>query len=401
MSHNVEDWSSCETWLAKPPLALWFMALSMKIFGVNEIALRLPSLIFSTLTIYIVYLIGRKLYSNNVGLMSAFFYSINGILYEINIGLLSGDHVDTLFHLLFHISIYALISKNTFSSIKIGIFIGCIVGFAFLTKWIMAFFIIFVGTIYIIYVRKDIIQLLKFLSSLTLAFVIISFPWLCWIFRQFPIEANLILKGMFSPITSVVQEHNGSILYYLDSIRINVNELVYLPIIFLVVKFITRMTKERFLLLSWIMIPLVLLSLSSTKREVYILMAATPLFISISVFILYLNQIKFKYVKYSVFIIILQSLFYIAAVRYSVERVKPWNARLTKPDYRLEIENLIHNSNVPSDSIVIVNERYYIDARFYYNVIGYRYVNDSIINTIKSKNYKVYKNVDGKYFLVD
>ncbi len=54
-----------------------------------------------------------------------------------------------------------------------------------------------------------------------------------------------------------------------------------------------------------------------------------------------------------------------------------------------------------ADSIILVNEPHYIDARFYYGLLGYRYLNDSTINVIKSNGYNVYKNVDGKYQIID
>jgi 4-amino-4-deoxy-L-arabinose transferase-like glycosyltransferase len=43
----------------KPPLAIWAMALSAKLLGLNETALRLPSAIASGLTVFVVYGIGR------------------------------------------------------------------------------------------------------------------------------------------------------------------------------------------------------------------------------------------------------------------------------------------------------------------------------------------------------
>lgn len=50
---NHEIWSFSHIWFSKPPLAHWPMAASMSIFGVNEIALRLPSLLFSIGSIWL------------------------------------------------------------------------------------------------------------------------------------------------------------------------------------------------------------------------------------------------------------------------------------------------------------------------------------------------------------
>jgi len=54
-------------------LQYWFSAVSAKIFGLNELAIRLPSLIFGVLTIWAVYLLGKELFNRNVGLVAAAF----------------------------------------------------------------------------------------------------------------------------------------------------------------------------------------------------------------------------------------------------------------------------------------------------------------------------------------
>ena len=52
---DYQDWMSSHIWLHKPPGALWPMAASMAVFGVNEIALRLPSILLSTLSVWLKY----------------------------------------------------------------------------------------------------------------------------------------------------------------------------------------------------------------------------------------------------------------------------------------------------------------------------------------------------------
>ncbi len=48
-----------------------------KLFGYSEVAVRLPSVIFGVLTIWLVYLIGKKIGSAKLGLMSALLIAIN------------------------------------------------------------------------------------------------------------------------------------------------------------------------------------------------------------------------------------------------------------------------------------------------------------------------------------
>jgi len=53
-------------------LQYWVSALSSRVFGLNEFAIRFPSVIFGVLTIWAIYLLGKELFNRNVGLISAF-----------------------------------------------------------------------------------------------------------------------------------------------------------------------------------------------------------------------------------------------------------------------------------------------------------------------------------------
>lgn len=67
-----------------PPLYYMFMIVWTKIFGYTEIFLRLPSVLCSLMTGYILYLIGKKYYSTITGFWFAALYLLNplGIYYS-------------------------------------------------------------------------------------------------------------------------------------------------------------------------------------------------------------------------------------------------------------------------------------------------------------------------------
>lgn len=54
-------YKSGQPWFEKPPLYFWVGMLSVKVFGENEFAMRLPSILFSLITLLFTYLIVRKL----------------------------------------------------------------------------------------------------------------------------------------------------------------------------------------------------------------------------------------------------------------------------------------------------------------------------------------------------
>jgi mannosyltransferase len=59
-----------------PPLYFSIMLAWMHVFGSSEFALRLPSVLISTLTIPVVYLLGHKVAGRSVGLIAALIFAI-------------------------------------------------------------------------------------------------------------------------------------------------------------------------------------------------------------------------------------------------------------------------------------------------------------------------------------
>lgn len=55
----------------KPPLLYWLNAASMKLFGLNEFAARLPSALSGLATVLATYVIARRLYDRRIALISA------------------------------------------------------------------------------------------------------------------------------------------------------------------------------------------------------------------------------------------------------------------------------------------------------------------------------------------
>lgn len=55
-------------------IALWIWT---RLFGISEVVTRIPSVIFGVLAVYLIYLIGQKLHSKSLGLISALLLAIN------------------------------------------------------------------------------------------------------------------------------------------------------------------------------------------------------------------------------------------------------------------------------------------------------------------------------------
>jgi 4-amino-4-deoxy-L-arabinose transferase-like glycosyltransferase len=73
----------------KPPLFIWIQAISMKVFGINEFAARLPNAIFGILTMILIYTFAKKLFKGHVahwwvlsylGAITPLFYFKTGLI---------------------------------------------------------------------------------------------------------------------------------------------------------------------------------------------------------------------------------------------------------------------------------------------------------------------------------
>nr|MBA3707012.1 glycosyltransferase family 39 protein [Bacteroidota bacterium] len=74
MPYDIQSWTSSHIWLHKQPIPLWTMAVSMWLFGVNEIALRLPSIVLTTIGIYLTFYIASYFFNKKTAFIAAFLY---------------------------------------------------------------------------------------------------------------------------------------------------------------------------------------------------------------------------------------------------------------------------------------------------------------------------------------
>lgn len=282
LSYDYTQWYRNHIWLHKQPLPLWLMAASMKLFGTSEFAIRLPSLLLSILLIVVVFFFCIKWYSHKVALLAAFFISINGLFIELGAGRVATDHYDVLFAAFIFIALFfsqqhALRKKTAYALLS-----GCFVGFALLTKWLPALIVLPIHALLLKQYTFSNTQILKTLGISFLAAIVIALPWQLYILSAFPKEASWEYFHHWLHITSALEGHaDPGSFYYLNMIRINYSEIIYLPLAYLIYKVFTDSAK-RYLylaLLVWIVFPILFFSLAKTKMQGYILFVAPALFI--------------------------------------------------------------------------------------------------------------------------
>lgn len=116
----------------KPPLFIWMQALSMKVFGVNELAARFPNVICSGLTLVVLYNIGKSLHSTRFGLLWTLVYA-GSILPQFYF---RSGIIDPWFNLFIFLGIHQLIKASSLKEIKSWpVFLSAVlIGLAVITK---------------------------------------------------------------------------------------------------------------------------------------------------------------------------------------------------------------------------------------------------------------------------
>lgn len=135
---DFRNWTETHIWLHKGILPLWQIALSFAVLGVNTFALRLPSAVLSTASVWLTYAIGRELLDRRSALIAAALQAFNFSLVMLVHGYLFSDHVDTTLLFWVELGIYFLIRAGRTGKQRYLLLAGIAQGLAFLTKRYLA-----------------------------------------------------------------------------------------------------------------------------------------------------------------------------------------------------------------------------------------------------------------------
>ncbi len=218
LPYDYKSWISNHIWLHKPPLPLWIMALSLKIFGINEIALRLPSIFMTTAGIWLMYKTAEKLTNEKVAFFSAFLYSVHGLIIELTGGRTATDHIDIFFLFFIQLAIYSTLKARP--GILNALCTGILVGLAILCKSLPALIVLPIMALWAIQQKVPVRDLVRHQLVAVMAIVAVKMPWVWYTYQYFPLEAAWENKFSVLHITEVLEGHHGSILYHIDKIRI-------------------------------------------------------------------------------------------------------------------------------------------------------------------------------------
>jgi 4-amino-4-deoxy-L-arabinose transferase-like glycosyltransferase len=399
LPYDYRDWSANHVWLHKQPFPLWCMALSMKIFGVNEIALRLPSIGLSTLSVLGTFLIGKHLFSVKTGILAAFLHAVHGLSIELTGGRTATDHVDVFFQgLIVFAVVFALYHAKTKNTGWLMLMSLCC-GLAILTKWLPALIVLLLWAVLCwqyntLTLREGVLY--GALALLMIGAVVL--PWQIWIHTRFPKEATweqqLNLKHFFESI----EGHGRPVYYYLNEIRIVYGEMIYLPLAWLIYIWAKKMRSAYWFLGVWIFVPLLFFSAATTKMPAYLQISAPAFFLLTAFSVRYGLAIR-KKTRYPLLVIVLVAGLVVLPVRYLFEPTKFFSTKERSPEWAEKLKEL-NRSLEPGKRYVLFGEERPIEAMFYCEeLVAYPNTpNSAEIEDLESLGYTVILKDDKKSF---
>lgn len=160
-------WWNGQIYSDHPPAGFWIIAIFESIFGVDEFGVRVGSAIFGMLGLYLMYLLGRELFSKTVGFASALALSSTyWYLYRARTGNL--DIFLTVFFILtFYLAVKS--SRNPKFIIPFGLSFGLLI----LTKAVIPLTII--PAIIIIFIGSK-LKIIDYIKGL-IALAVVAYPW--------------------------------------------------------------------------------------------------------------------------------------------------------------------------------------------------------------------------------
>jgi 4-amino-4-deoxy-L-arabinose transferase-like glycosyltransferase len=371
-----------ETYEVKPPLLIWLQVLSVKIFGISELAIRFPSIMATFLTVLLLIFYFHRYFNNRyIGYIAALVLVTSQGYVDSHIAR-TGDH-DALLILLLTAIILGfyryLISQKPKPAIIIGISLLLIIGVY--TKSIATFFILpglfialflfgsgrklftdkwwYIGTAIFIVLTGSYYVIREFMQPGYLDAV--------WYWELFPRYANT--KNQFD---------SGTFWYYAVNLfksRFTYWIWILIPAIVLLSFKITR-TYRKFFFYILINTIVIFLVLSFGSKGFWYDGPLFPLFAIIIALFLYhaylytIGNIKLnETVKKAIIIICLPGIFlvpYWAIIKKVSQTAEyPWNTEYYSMSYLLRNDKLVERMPAPVKVIFEgpnAHLRYYVDA---------------------------------------
>lgn len=391
LNYDYTLWTDNYIWLHKQPLFLWQIALSMKLFGINEFSVRLPSIILHAIIPIFIYRIGKISLESKIGFYGALFFAIAYYPLELISGKYCCDHNDIAFLFYVTASIWAWFeytySKNNFWLILIGLFAG----FAVLVKWLMGLLVFICWGLTLLSERKKTLQLSTYIPVIKsfIISLIVFIPWQIYILVRFPSESNYEFSAFSSHLFKTTEGHGGNFWFHFEALNTLYGFGIITPFLILIslIVLFKRIVSKNYSIFIFGAIIFVYLfySVATTKMLSFCLIVSPFIFLAFSsLFTSLLSLIEKKIFRKSIrlfiFLMLLLSACYlfinIGEIQINHTMLKPSenDNRIEKLAEKSFIKNL--DNILPDKKYIIFNTNFLqggnIPFMFYTDYIAYR-----------------------------
>ncbi|MFK4295311.1 4-amino-4-deoxy-L-arabinose transferase-like glycosyltransferase [Arthrobacter sp. GAS37] len=158
----------------KPPMSLWIMSLSVRIFGLNSWSILLPQALMGVLSVYLLYRLVHKRTDAATGLLAGLFFAVTPVatvMFRYN-------NPDALLTLLLIGAAYATLESIDRGKLRWLLAAGALIGVGFLTKQLQVALILpAIALAYVLFARFPAYVKLLHLGAGLLAAIVTSGWW--------------------------------------------------------------------------------------------------------------------------------------------------------------------------------------------------------------------------------
>jgi 4-amino-4-deoxy-L-arabinose transferase-like glycosyltransferase len=408
LPYEYKDWCCNHIWVHKQPLFLWQMALSLKLFGINTIALRLPSLLMGVISVFFIFRIS-KIWTKDfkVSYFAALLFSLSFYQLELTSGRFSLEHNDLAFTFYVTGSLWMFCEYLNAPGWRKASFIGLFVGAAVLIKWLTAL-AIFGAWAFALLIDQKRKSNLEYYKHIIVAFLVCCFlflPWQIYILDRFPIESKITFDLNRRHIFESLDGHTGNIWFHFNFMNTAYGAYM-IPLILTGLLFIlgNRKIPKIFTwpLLSVVVVFYLFFSFVKTKMPAFTFPASSIIFILISygfINLVYIVKMALKNKLGSLYQY--KYIFYTLCVCLSVYDLKPWQIAEARNEKNNQRNAKIHNTNIykrigsilnNSNNLIVINCKSFEDTElmFWQDFNAYHwYPSEAGVLSLKQKGYKL------------
>jgi len=268
----------------KPILTYWLQAASVSVFGVSELAFRLPSALCAALWVALTFAFARRHFDMSAALSAAGIMGTSLGVFIIG----RAATADALLNMLIASSIFAawLYLQSGRRTWLYATFAA--IGFGVLAKGPVAILIPLAVTLVFCWLRRDLKVWLSTVFDMRalLVFALIAVPWYAIIlYREgWGFVQGFFIKHNVARFSGPLQGHAGSLLYYVPVVLLGT--LPFTGCLVSALKALKRIWRDdlQCYLMLWFAFVFLFFSLSGTKLPHYVLYGMSGMFILMAVY---------------------------------------------------------------------------------------------------------------------